>query len=86
MIIAILFKEGCGNVVNMKRFVDEHTGDEIAMPRKNPRPEDYEATFTGNTDDTFRIGLTVTKKSLKVEEEMLFNVSKTKTRDSEPDS
>jgi len=28
--------------------------------------EDYEATFAGNTDDHFRMGLSVTKKSLKL--------------------
>lgn len=52
--------------MNKKRFIDEYTGNEISMPKKNPKPEDYEQTFTGNSSDDFRIGLTVTKKSLKV--------------------
>lgn len=66
MITSILFREVKANVENMKRFVDEFTGNEIQMPKLNRRPEDYEKLFTGNTDDTFRIGMTVTRKSLKV--------------------
>lgn len=38
------------------------------MPKKNPKPEDYEQLFRGNIDDNFRIGLSVTKKSVKVSE------------------
>lgn len=62
----LLSDENRGNIINKKRFFDEFTGSEIAMPYKNPKPEDYEKTFSGNTDDNFRIGLSVTKKSLKL--------------------
>ncbi|XP_067015268.2 U3 small nucleolar RNA-associated protein 25 homolog [Anabrus simplex] len=66
MLIDILLPDEKANVVNKARFFEEFTGNEILMPRKNPRPEDYEAMFAGNTDDQFRIGITVTKKSLKL--------------------
>jgi U3 small nucleolar RNA-associated protein 25 len=62
----IVLPDEKANVMNKKRFMDEFTGDESAMPKKKTRPEDYEQTFVGNTDDTFRIGITVTKKSIKV--------------------
>lgn len=52
--------------MNYKRFTEEFGGSELAMPRKNPKPEDYEQIFAGNTDDNFRIGITLTKKCLKV--------------------
>nr|CAD7194998.1 unnamed protein product [Timema douglasi] len=66
MIMDILIPDEKANVMNKNRFLNEFSGSELIMPKKNPKPEDYEATFTGNTDDTFRIGLTVTKKSLKL--------------------
>ncbi|KAF4532195.1 hypothetical protein B566_EDAN002257 [Ephemera danica] len=53
-------------VMNYKRFAEEFGGSELALPRKNPRPEDYEQIFSGNTEDDFRIGITVTKKCLKL--------------------
>jgi U3 small nucleolar RNA-associated protein 25 len=66
MITSILLPEDKGHVMNKKRFLEEYTGNEICMPKKNPKPEDYELTFTGNTSDDFKIGITVTKKSLKL--------------------
>lgn len=67
MLIKLLVRdEGKGSVMNRKRFEEEFSGDELVMPKKNPRPEDYEKLFSGNTDDTFRMGMTLTKKSLKV--------------------
>lgn len=62
----IILPEDRGNVVNKKRFVDDYTGNELILPKRNPKPEDYEHTFQGNTSDDFKIGITVTKKSLKV--------------------
>uniref|UniRef100_A0A1B6CSA7 Digestive organ expansion factor-like protein n=1 Tax=Clastoptera arizonana TaxID=38151 RepID=A0A1B6CSA7_9HEMI len=66
MMISILNLDESGNVLKKKRFMEEFTGDEISMPIKNRKPEEYERTFKGNTDDTFRIGISVTKKSLKL--------------------
>ncbi|KAJ2953347.1 hypothetical protein O0L34_g937 [Tuta absoluta] len=65
-IIDILVPKEAGQVVNKNRFEEDFTGGEILMPRKNPKPEDYELMFSGNTEDTFRLGMTVTKKTLKL--------------------
>ncbi|KAK3921723.1 Digestive organ expansion factor-like protein [Frankliniella fusca] len=70
-VVEILIKllvrnEDKGGVMNKKRFDEEFTGEELAMSKKNPKPEDYQTMFSGNTDDTFRIGLTLTKKCLKL--------------------
>ncbi|XP_058801898.1 U3 small nucleolar RNA-associated protein 25 homolog [Phymastichus coffea] len=55
-----------GSVINKKRFMEDYGGSKIIMPKKNPKPEDYEQTFQGNTDDTFKIGISITKKALKL--------------------
>ncbi|XP_046832461.1 U3 small nucleolar RNA-associated protein 25 homolog [Vespa crabro] len=55
-----------GSVMNKNRFMEDFSGNELAMPKKNPKPEDYELTFQGNTDDTFKIGISITKKTLKL--------------------
>uniref|UniRef100_A0A0K8SP75 U3 small nucleolar RNA-associated protein 25 homolog n=1 Tax=Lygus hesperus TaxID=30085 RepID=A0A0K8SP75_LYGHE len=65
IIINILLGEG-GHVMNKNRFIEEFSGDTIKMPQTNPRPADYQALFSGNTDDNFKIGLSVTKKCLKL--------------------
>ncbi|XP_021186365.3 U3 small nucleolar RNA-associated protein 25 homolog [Helicoverpa armigera] len=65
-LIEILVPKGAGEVVYKSRFEAEFTGGELIMPRKNPKPEDYELMFSGNTEDTFRLGMTVTKKTLKL--------------------
>lgn len=65
-LIDILVPKEAGEVMNKKRFEEDFTGGELIMPRKNPKPEDYELMFSGNTEDTFRLGMTVTKKTLKV--------------------
>ncbi|XP_037948160.1 digestive organ expansion factor homolog [Teleopsis dalmanni] len=54
------------SVINYERFVQEYTGNTISFPKTNPKPEDYVKTFSGNTDDNFRIGITITKKCLKL--------------------
>ncbi|KAH9639244.1 hypothetical protein HF086_014108 [Spodoptera exigua] len=65
-LIEILVPKEAGEVVNKKRFEEDFTGGELIMPRKNPKPEDYELMFSGNTEDTFRLGMSVTKKTLKL--------------------
>ncbi|XP_072929829.1 U3 small nucleolar RNA-associated protein 25 homolog [Epargyreus clarus] len=65
-IIEILVPKEAGQVVNKNRFEEDFTGGELIMPNKNPKPEDYELLFSGNTDDTFRLGMTLTKKTLKL--------------------
>lgn len=66
MLIDLLNPEGKASTVNYNRFVDEFTGDSLHFPKRNPKPEDYEQTFCGNTEDTFRIGISLTKKSMKL--------------------
>jgi len=66
MLSSILLGDEKQNVVNKKRFYDDYGGDHISVSQKRSRPEDFEQTFTGNIDDDFKIGITVTKKSLKV--------------------
>ncbi|XP_052270785.1 U3 small nucleolar RNA-associated protein 25 homolog [Dreissena polymorpha] len=53
-------------VSNKKRFYQEYTLPEEDEPKKGYKPEDFEATFEGNIDDHFRIGLGVAKKTLKL--------------------
>ncbi|GBP24329.1 Digestive organ expansion factor homolog [Eumeta japonica] len=65
-LIEILVPKESGQVVNKNRFEEDFTGGELVMPKKNPKPEDYELLFSGNTDDTFRLGLSLTKKTLKL--------------------
>ncbi|KAL1139289.1 hypothetical protein AAG570_006275 [Ranatra chinensis] len=62
---SILLGEGT-NVMNRKRFIEEYSGPEIVMPQKNQKPVDYQLLFNGNIDDNFRIGISVTKKCLKL--------------------
>lgn len=66
MIISILLGNQKGVVMKQKRYIEEFSGEELALPKKNPKPEDYEHLFRGNTDDNFRIGMSITKKRLKV--------------------
>ncbi|XP_012222197.1 U3 small nucleolar RNA-associated protein 25 homolog [Linepithema humile] len=67
MFISILFGEDKGgSVVNKLRFMEDFTGNELTMPKKNPRPEDYNLTLQGNIDDKFKIGMAITKKTLKL--------------------
>ncbi|XP_025406367.1 digestive organ expansion factor homolog [Sipha flava] len=68
MIISLLSPKENFNVVHKNRFSEEFTGHELMLPRKNPKPEDFEKTFVGNIDDAFRIGMAITKSSLKLYE------------------
>ncbi|KAH7933789.1 hypothetical protein HPB49_017364 [Dermacentor silvarum] len=52
-------------VAHMSRFLKEF-GCEEEKKRWLERPEDYEQTFVGNTDDAFRLGLSVSGKSLRL--------------------
>ncbi|XP_066149415.1 U3 small nucleolar RNA-associated protein 25 homolog [Euwallacea fornicatus] len=66
-LIGIMFKDDSkGVVANKNRFVEDYTGNELHFPKKNPRPEDYEKMFAGNTSDDFKIGLSMTKKTIKL--------------------
>ena len=60
-LISLLQPAGQSSVMRYKRFVEDF-GDGDApppAPGKVPRPADFLATFAGNTDDAFRVGLQV---------------------------
>ncbi|TPX31944.1 hypothetical protein SmJEL517_g04865 [Synchytrium microbalum] len=51
---------------NMKRFVDEYGPSKDVPERKASKPDDFIATFEGNVDDCFRIGIKLNRKSVKL--------------------
>ena len=54
------------NIMNYKRFKKEFEASEDDPPIGAKKPDDYKTLFAGNIDDSFRIGLSLTKKSLKL--------------------
>nr|XP_036231405.1 digestive organ expansion factor homolog [Bactrocera oleae] len=59
-------KNMVSKLMNFTRFTDEYTGDSLRFPQNKPKPEDYVETFKGNIDDNFKIGISITKKNLKL--------------------
>lgn len=59
-----------GQIINKDRFYkefgEEKDEEDKQENKKSYKPEDYEAVFTGNSDDSFRIGISVAKRTLKV--------------------
>ncbi|XP_038250881.1 U3 small nucleolar RNA-associated protein 25 homolog isoform X2 [Dermochelys coriacea] len=54
------------DVSNKKRFKGEFGSDPDEKPPNLKRPEDYEAVFSGNIDDHFRIGVAILQKSMRL--------------------
>lgn len=54
------------NIMNYKRFKKEFGPQDDDPPVGAKKPEDYKRLFAGNIDDSFRLGLSLTKKSLKL--------------------
>lgn len=54
------------NIMNYKRFKKEFGPQEDEPPVGAKKPDDYKRLFAGNIDDSFRIGLSLTKRSLKL--------------------
>ena len=52
--------------MNKKRFYDEFTENDDSDSSKDVRPEDFKQMFAGNIDDCFRLGISVTKKSMRL--------------------
>jgi len=77
-IMASILLPAKGQVINKKKFYDEfgEEKDEDAEDGKpsssketnkiRRKPEDYEAVFSGNSDDSFRMGIAVAKRTLKL--------------------
>ena len=62
-IISLLFPHDKGNVANRKRFNQDYA--KVVTGRKDKSDEYYD-TFEGNIDDSFKLGMAVTKKTLKL--------------------
>lgn len=60
---SLLYKDE--NALNFKRF-EEEFGTENTEVTPTRKPEDYEKTFYGNIDDTFRIGISFKGTSMKL--------------------
>ncbi|XP_077998956.1 U3 small nucleolar RNA-associated protein 25 homolog [Glandiceps talaboti] len=81
VLIVVPFREAVFQIVNLfikmllpadkeqvghrKRFIREYGPTEEA-PSKLQRPDDWETIFAGNIDDHFRIGMAVTRKSIRL--------------------
>ena len=64
-LITLLYPSSKGNVSNKKRFDQEYRA---VPPSKGSKfkPKDFNETFEGDCDDDFKLGLAVTKSSLKL--------------------
>jgi len=63
IMISLLHPDEKGGVANRKRFNEDYARIETA---RKDKPDDYYDTFQGNIDDNFKLGVGVTKKSLKL--------------------
>ncbi|KAG7251621.1 hypothetical protein CRUP_027986 [Coryphaenoides rupestris] len=54
------------DVSNKKRFKEAYGEEADVKPPKVQKPEDYRATFSGNVDDHFRIGISILRRSLRL--------------------
>ncbi|KAL8619667.1 hypothetical protein ACOMHN_019722 [Nucella lapillus] len=66
IIISLLSALDQEMVSKRKRFNAEFGPEGHDDDQKGLKPEDYNATFSGNTDEHFRIGVSVSKKSLRL--------------------
>lgn len=56
---------GKKRVLNYEKFEDEYSSEDYSQASQR-KPSDYNQVFEGNTDDSFRLGATLTKKTLKL--------------------
>lgn len=67
MMISLLLGSDQARVSNKARFEGEYSElEESGLAEKGYKPDDFKKLFEGNTDDNFRIGLSVSKKSLRL--------------------
>ncbi|PVD26720.1 hypothetical protein C0Q70_14398 [Pomacea canaliculata] len=66
VITSLLAASEQGLVSNRKRFKTEYGDEGHDEDKKGLKPEDFDALFKGNTDEHFRIGISISKKSLKL--------------------
>ena len=55
-----------GQVMNKKRFYDEFSEKEDSNSSKDFRSDDFKQMFAGNIDDCFRLGISVSRKSMNL--------------------
>lgn len=65
LIINLLLPKGSQHVSHRKRF-NEEFGDKYSGKTHPKKPEDWQKTFSGNIDDHFKIGLSFSRKSLRL--------------------
>lgn len=67
-LMSMLSSDDKADILNKKRFLDDFGDGTTEKPRikKTSKPLDHLATFVGNCSDHFRIGISVTKKSLRL--------------------
>ncbi|KAM3833894.1 U3 small nucleolar RNA-associated protein 25 homolog [Diretmus argenteus] len=66
-LIGLLETKGKKIVVsNKKRFKDEFGEEPDVSPPNQQRPDDFRATFSGNVDDHFRIGVSIVRSSIRL--------------------
>jgi U3 small nucleolar RNA-associated protein 25 len=61
---SLLYKDE--KALNFKRFEEEFGTESSDQASQNRKPEDYEKTFYGNIDDTFRVGMSFKGTSMKL--------------------
>ncbi|GAB1607457.1 hypothetical protein Ahia01_001029200, partial [Argonauta hians] len=59
-----ILSSGKSQTDNKKRFFSEYSSQDDKV--NSNKPEDYLATFSGNIDDHFKIGLNISQKKLKI--------------------
>ncbi|CAD6198948.1 unnamed protein product [Caenorhabditis auriculariae] len=64
----LIYGDENGDVWNKSRFEEEYSGPEEAAALWANVPEDHKELLIGNNDDTFRLGLALSKKTLKLYE------------------
>lgn len=53
--------------MNKKRFLEDYSDStDVQESKRSFRPDDFEKMFAGNIDDSFRIGLSLKKNSIKL--------------------
>ncbi|CAD5229350.1 unnamed protein product [Bursaphelenchus okinawaensis] len=62
----ILLKDDKNHILNLAKFEDEYGPTETGMHDKWRAPEDFKELLSGNIDDSFRIGLSLGKKAIKL--------------------
>ncbi|CAB3401459.1 unnamed protein product [Caenorhabditis bovis] len=65
-LIRLIYGEDEGDVWNKNRFEDEYSGPSEPPPSRVDFPKDHLELLVGNNDDAFRIGVALSKKSLKL--------------------